>query len=159
MDVEYVIRVKREVEDEAEAVEAGRQELARIMEAHLKEGTYEVEALAHEDQSPVPLVDKVKFKTVKELNQEIRTLARRTVAALSALGLGQHGTLVASWRSLTEDSALSDRLEETLKAKLTRLEALGEVISKAHGAIDSFDSVKRDLDRTWDAIERETSRR
>lgn len=158
MEVEYIVRVKREVDDDEESVEAGRQELARIMEAQLKEGTYEVEALAHEDQSPVPLVDKAKFKTVKDLNHEVRNLARRTVAALSALGLGQRGTLVASWRALTEESALSERLDAELKAKFAKLEALGEVISKAQGAIDSFDSVKRDLDRTWDAIERETSR-
>lgn len=157
MEVEYIVRVKREVDDE-ESVEAGRQELARIMEAQLKEGTYEVEALAREDQSPVPLVDKTKFKTVKDLNHEVRNLAHRTVAALSALGLGQRGTLVASWQALTEESALSERLDAELKARLTRLDHLAELIGKATSVLDNFESVKRDLDRTWDAIERETTR-
>jgi hypothetical protein len=119
------------------------------LDANIPYGTYEIQGQGLKEASVSP-----RYKTVKELNHEIRQLALRTLNTLDGLGLGRKGTLWAAWLALAQQDPLDDKIDEALKQKFDQLSALAEILGKALGAIDAFDSAKRDLECVWDGVDR-----
>ena len=124
-----------------------------LLDAHLKHGHY---ALHTGEPEQLPVVDTEEYKDITQLNIEIRSLALRTLQALEALGIGQRTALYRAWRDLATGNPISTKLDAELRKKLNKLEELATLIGKAEEVIDSFNNIKAELDRTWDAIERVT---
>jgi hypothetical protein len=120
------------------------------LDANIPYGTYEIQGQGLKEASVSP-----RYKTVKELNHEIRQLALRTLNTLDGLGLGRKGTLWTAWLALAQQDPLDEKIDGELRRKLDQLSALAEILGKALGAIDDFDRVKSELDRVWNGIDRE----
>lgn len=132
-----------------------RVRLFEMLDQHIKEGTYDIERAALAEE---PFVGEVpRYATVRELNDALSTLARRTLDVMNGLGIGRRSALWAAWNELAHEGGLDERIEPKIVELSENLEALKDLTSLAEDGFretqSSADSAVTELVNLRDKIE------